>query len=1302
MISHSGSDGDILETRRKIEHETSSHIINTTKYFKRIGSLKNKHTNIPLSKNTCKLTQAGNELVDTLDSKLFSSCDSLNDPVEKKRLSKTISSGHEPPKVAKSSNILKIIQRLQSVNGSQTDDEIEESGSMSTSEVNSINGHQSEPLAEAVNYFVKIPTDLAEVENFKNLQLSDVNGDLVKSEETVPSQPTIESILENGCKSHSNQNEHEDLTTQRVSLPKDVTESPFNNKTSLTIPDIARLKHRPLSASSICSTSSSSSSGSENSASKIGVSYLASVESLADHSENELISGNMTLCERACREIIDSEKTYVDDLGQVIKGYLQDWKERACLKLDELKTLFSNIEDVFDFNSILLKQLLNSGTDPVKIAKCFLSMKDRFDAYTVYCTRYPEAISLLTSLLQASHTNALLTSTQKMLQHTLPLGSYLLKPVQRILRYHLLLDNLRKHCDVTEVAEAHLLMKDVAKNIDQVKKNLEQQSRVKELSGILDGWLGPELTVLGDLKLEGPLMENNKPRVVLLFQNMLIITKKKEDNRLQYKNFIHCKHLMLIEHLRGEPCSFNVIPYNDEHPSQIKLTAKSREQKRQWAHHIKQVMLAHFDIPSRAVELVYKLGDDEEEPTSDKNTWKWGTNSSTATPEYLERRNQYRRSEMRYRSAKKQRKTMATSISMEAFDSKSQEKYLNHSLDDSVLLSSKTNFKSKVNCNHRDDNCNCSLVKSELNSTLSRKNGIKDKDGRGRSKSEPRISDIFVNKHNISREQSSMKLSTESLFPKTSTMNRNKIRNVDVKMYNTKTLPKRIANLKKQRARSMKETSKFYMDLPMDDTVLRITESTENLNKIDGTDVTDDSKKNTPNTDDTVPKDDAGPGTKKDIEIICDLLKDKQKEFDRILNKPPKKKSFDNGKYSGNHEPPVPIPDDNDDATEPNAKEPSHLPERLFSRANSTSSDYNTTEPLYESLLRNVHVPYKYSPVLSRSISQPQQKSCRITKRDVKRPESDYVTLVYSDTGQLQSVDGHVIVASLKDDPLTMRSSDSNINYNKVNASLGRDDEGISSSSSGNLDSQNSLNNETGHIDGSNDCGMQDSCSTISNKSIDNISTTTTRSERRISDASTDRCHQHIIHKQGSESIGSRIAHIDYADPKTLFSSHSSSNILINKHFLKTQQRDSAFSLTSSSDSVNDTKHHILEAMCNDSYYEQSVEDSLEKEDVFRDSAIYSDDCNNERKTENLYEVPSYAPPILPRKSPPRIPKKPLRSPPPLPPKPMLSLFKAEKNEIDGQVNDEQVTVCSDMVSPTDSNCSSNSWVSMQIKNFQK
>jgi len=41
------------------------------------------------------------------------------------------------------------------------------------------------------------------------------------------------------------------------------------------------------------------------------------------------------------------------------------------------------------------------------------------------------------------------------------------------------------------VVEAHVIMRQVAHNIDQVKRKQEQQSRVKELSGILDGWLGP-------------------------------------------------------------------------------------------------------------------------------------------------------------------------------------------------------------------------------------------------------------------------------------------------------------------------------------------------------------------------------------------------------------------------------------------------------------------------------------------------------------------------------------------------------------------------------------------------------------------------------------------------------------------------------------------------------------------------------------------------------------------------------------------------------------------------------------------
>lgn len=114
------------------------------------------------------------------------------------------------------------------------------------------------------------------------------------------------------------------VTTATATTPSPPTATVANHKENgqFTI-DLKRTKIRPLSSVSISSTSSSSSSASdEHSSNQNTISYLASVESLADHSENELAitSPSLTVTERACLEIIDSERSYVDDLGQVIRG----------------------------------------------------------------------------------------------------------------------------------------------------------------------------------------------------------------------------------------------------------------------------------------------------------------------------------------------------------------------------------------------------------------------------------------------------------------------------------------------------------------------------------------------------------------------------------------------------------------------------------------------------------------------------------------------------------------------------------------------------------------------------------------------------------------------------------------------------------------------------------------------------------------------------------------------------------------------------------------------------------------------
>nr|XP_036218863.1 uncharacterized protein LOC106621549 isoform X1 [Bactrocera oleae] len=1189
------------------------------------------------------------------------------------------------------------------------------------------------------------------------------------------------------------------------------------------LPEIAKLKHRPLSSSSICSTSSSSSSGSDHLNGKLATSYLASVESLADQSENELMDphSGMSVLERAMLEIVDSERSFVEDLGQVIKGYLSDWKERACLRYDELKILFSNIEEIYEFNSTLLKQLINSGMDPGKIAKCFIELRERFDVYTTYCTSYPEAISLLTKLLQATHTNALLTSTQKMLQHKLPLGSYLLKPVQRILKYHLLLDNLRKHCDVKEVLQAYEIMRQVARNIDQVKRKLEQQIRVKELSGILDGWLGPELTVLGELRQEGLLMEHNKPRMVFLFDTMLIITKSKEDNRLQFKSYIHQNNLMLSEHLPGEPTSFYVIPYHEPR-NQIKLTAKNRDQKRLWAQHIKGVILEKFDnIPNRAKELVYKLGD-EEDRTPDKNTWKWSLHSTSTTPVYLERRNQYRRSEIR-KCSKFKRKTVTNSTSFDSFNELAENAAREipttttandlttakegkplartNSIDDNMLpalhkLAAVIKNKGKADEAVKSDNADSgsgkevkhehtATVKEELSSCIMRDQrrsacaspksplfGLKAL--KERSKSVPRIS---FQCEDLDEENESLHGSNTNLDARKSKSSKS----IEVKQYNHKTIPKRIATLKKQRTGKTKETCKFYMDLSeFDDapkTELKITESTENLldeEQVDGSSSAQkDAKTVTQNLDSiqmqlekqceellTTLK-------KKDADIILDLLK-QNKEFERIAKKKQQRKRTEQGgggSGSGSGSGSAPGSPESPDyplLNELPPRPPSRSPPPLESESEQAVNDAPQTtpdeeedaEPIYESLLRNVHVPYKFSPVLGRSVSTQQCKTRERKSPPVPRPESDYVTLVYSPEGALQKVGNEMLAerassggTQLRRDaietPLDQRDS-SGSSTSSSTCTLKRDSQSTvinvecASASNISMISNNTSNSHTEAIYArpipknlmkrlfstsahtAIGMGSKSSHENISSshnsllprarKSIDNIALSFGRSnkppERRVSDV-TEMCRQSILHRQGSEAVGERMAHVDYADPRTLFT------VTVNASSDASLQRDSVFSLTSSNDSVCDQKRAASSTLSSDAsnsdfVYEDNVEACLEND--FRDSAIYSDD--NEKRTD--YESSDGI--KRPNSPPPPPPPARNRTNPELPPKPTgiprvnINKIASPRKELPAPSplvsadahcfagKSAHIVICP----PHLSAAASRSWVLQQIDNFNK
>ncbi|KAK9887048.1 hypothetical protein WA026_019972 [Henosepilachna vigintioctopunctata] len=411
---------------------------------------------------------------------------------------------------------------------------------------------------------------------------------------------------------------------------------------------------RPVSLTSIGSCSSSGSSGNN----QPGSAYLASAESLDSDPEPSGSQGSadsgiaeqpsvMTAEMRVLQEVLDSEAVYVSDLNQVIKGYLEPWRtEPNCVLAAHLEDLFSNIEEIHEFNKKFLEQLRKAEGDSTKIANVFLQNDSGFSVYNQYCTNYPRTMDVIGKLTRDEKMVPVFREKQLALGHPLPLGSYLLKPVQRILKYHLLLQRLSKQCEADHkhvVDLALTTMTGIASDINMMKRKHEYAVRVQEIQSQLYGWNGPDLTALGELIAEGTfrVVGARGRRHVFLFEKVFLMTKNKQDGALAYKFHIMCSNLMLVEQIRGEPLSFHVLPF-DNPRLQCTLRARSPQHKREWTLQIKRVILENYSavIPNHARQLVMELGQDVNE---EEKAEKWSLKHSSNTPHYLENRSRNRK-----------------------------------------------------------------------------------------------------------------------------------------------------------------------------------------------------------------------------------------------------------------------------------------------------------------------------------------------------------------------------------------------------------------------------------------------------------------------------------------------------------------------------------------------------------------------------------------------------------------------------------------------------------------------------------
>uniref|UniRef100_A0A4W5QIL4 DH domain-containing protein n=1 Tax=Hucho hucho TaxID=62062 RepID=A0A4W5QIL4_9TELE len=293
--------------------------------------------------------------------------------------------------------------------------------------------------------------------------------------------------------------------------------------------------------------------------------------------------------ERVALEIVETEQAYVRDLKSIVEDYLGCIIDCGDLPLkpDEVSTLFCNIEDIYEFNSELLEDLERSP-HVAAIAECFV---ERVSHHIVMIN----SVAVLRDCMKNKSLVGFFQERQTILCHSLPLETYLLKPVQRILKYHLLLQELAKHFDKSDpgyevVEDAIITMTAVAWYINDMKRKQEHAVRLQEIESLLTNWTGPDLNGFGELVLEGSfrVQRVKKERAFFLFDKMLLIAKKRLELFI-YSTHIFCCNLLLVETMK-DPLCFKVSDQTIPKQQHIVQT-KNQEEKRLWLHYLKRLIV---------------------------------------------------------------------------------------------------------------------------------------------------------------------------------------------------------------------------------------------------------------------------------------------------------------------------------------------------------------------------------------------------------------------------------------------------------------------------------------------------------------------------------------------------------------------------------------------------------------------------------------------------------------------------------------------------------------------------------------
>uniref|UniRef100_A0A8C9RJJ6 MCF.2 cell line derived transforming sequence like n=1 Tax=Scleropages formosus TaxID=113540 RepID=A0A8C9RJJ6_SCLFO len=325
--------------------------------------------------------------------------------------------------------------------------------------------------------------------------------------------------------------------------------------------------------------------------------------SLSDEEENLAI-----LRRHVMNELLETERAYVEELLCVLQGYAAEMDNPTMthlipsVLLHKKEVLFGNMSEIYHFHKRTFLRELETYTEcPELVGCCFLQRMTDLQIYEKYCQNKPRSESLWRQCSDC----AFFQECQKKLEHKLGLDSYLLKPVQRITKYQLLLREMLKYSrgcegeeDLQEALAAILgILKAVNDSMHLIaitgyEGNLSDLGRLL-MQGSFSVWTEHKK---GHAKVKDLARFKPMQRHLFLHEKALLFCKRREENgegyekapSYSFKHSLSMSAVGITENAKGDNKKFEIWCNSREEVYIVQ--APTADVKTAWVNEIRKVL----------------------------------------------------------------------------------------------------------------------------------------------------------------------------------------------------------------------------------------------------------------------------------------------------------------------------------------------------------------------------------------------------------------------------------------------------------------------------------------------------------------------------------------------------------------------------------------------------------------------------------------------------------------------------------------------------------------------------------------